>query len=389
MAGTTHSWPSGISPPLMYDNDLNHGGLIVVITVFCLTMTLFGLTFRFYAWRVRSKISNNDIFLGITTIISWVQMSLVIYQAHLGWGKAEALMGGLNISQPLYKARYSEHPLCCMSGLTPMILWIGYAADLLYILILGLSRITGMVFFHDIFNLHSSKTIYSSMGISLFGTVASLILGALRCDRRAPWQDISSECNSLLRHWIGITAVDIFSEIVVLIYPIHILNRLYMPAAKKALLSAVFEARIILIPLSVIHLLYVRNQVDSPDPSLAGTYGTLTAEIHLTVSLLVHVSSSLKPFLAVFEDENGLAYTESAIELTERGGSGSTFGRWQQTNHHVRRYRSTRNALGHKNAWHHGILAVKGTQARKRGHGENSTAGLRRPESESPHPSGR
>jgi hypothetical protein len=79
-----------------------------------------------------------------------------------------------------------------------MTLWIGYANDLVYILILGFSRITAMVFFHDVFNLHSNKTIYGSMGISCLGTVVSIILGALRCDLGAPWQDVSSECNSLV-----------------------------------------------------------------------------------------------------------------------------------------------------------------------------------------------
>jgi hypothetical protein len=139
-----------------------------------------------------------------------------------------------------------------------------------------------------------------------------------------------------------------------------------------------------LIPLSVIHLVYVRNQVNSSDPPLAGTYATLTAEIHLTASLLVHVSTSLKPFLAVFEDENGLAYTESAIELTDRSGSGPALERRRQTDHYIRRYDSTRQGLGNLKAWHYGFRPVKGIKGRKPRRGgnrlANSADGIRRSE---------
>ncbi|KAJ5371625.1 hypothetical protein N7517_003631 [Penicillium concentricum] len=67
-----------------------------------------------------------------------------------------------------------------------------------------------------------------------------------------------------------------------------------------------------LIPVGAIHLHYMSQQVNSPDPTLEGTFATVVTELHVALSVLVLIAPLIKPFVAAYVDENGLAYTDDA-----------------------------------------------------------------------------
>ncbi|KAJ5874911.1 uncharacterized protein N7529_003341 [Penicillium soppii] len=54
------------------------------------------------------------------------------------------------------------------------------------------------------------------------------------------------------------------------------------------------------------------QQVNSPDPTLEGSYATVVAELHVALSVVVLTAPLMKPFIAAYVDENGLAYTDEA-----------------------------------------------------------------------------
>jgi hypothetical protein len=68
---------------------------------------------------------------------------------------------------------------------------------------------------------------------------------------------------------------------------------------------------------SAIHLHYVGAQINSPNPTLAGAYATITAELDLAVNVVFMITSSLRPLMAVYEDEQGLAYTDDRFKGAE------------------------------------------------------------------------
>jgi hypothetical protein len=83
----------------------------------------------------------------------------------------------------------------------------------------------------------------------------------------------------------------------------------------------------------------MHKQLYSSDPPLLGTYATMIAEIHLAISVLVQTASSFKQFIAVYEDEQGLAYTDSAPKsrfqsssLIRLKGQFSSIRRWKRAN---------------------------------------------------------
>lgn len=74
------------------------------------------------------------------------------------------------------------------------------------------------------------------------------------------------------------------------------------------LLTRLHESR--LIPIVAVHLHYIGHQMDSSDPTLEGSYATIIAELHVALSVAVLTAPLMKPFIAAYIDENGLAYTD-------------------------------------------------------------------------------
>jgi hypothetical protein len=52
------------------------------------------------------------------------------------------------------------------------------------------------------------------------------------------------------------------------------------------------------------------QQMDSADLTLEGSYATVVAELHVALSVVVLTAPLMKPFIAAYVDENGLAYTD-------------------------------------------------------------------------------
>lgn len=120
------------------------------------------------------------------------------------------------------------------------------------------------------------------------------------------------------------TLLDIVGEVIALTYAARVVFNLKVPTKRKLLLLAILDSRICLIPLCILHLYYISQQLNSSDPTLTGTYATLTAGIHLTISVVMLISASLKPFMAVYEDGDGFAYSGEYFRSRGKSGMGSS-----------------------------------------------------------------
>ncbi|PYH31906.1 uncharacterized protein BO87DRAFT_363732 [Aspergillus neoniger CBS 115656] len=298
MAVLASSLPPGVSPPLTEDNDHNHNGLVVIVTSLALFLVLASLVIRLFASSKRGLMLQDDHVLFAAAICACIQVSLVLLQVHHGWGKSKELISSSDYTQ-MEKA--------------------GYAADLFYVLIIGLSKIGTMLFYQNL-SLQRTKwmvnVIISSCG--LWAMVAILLL-AIRCSNR-PWTDIDDACAGFYPRWQAICALDIVLEAVILAYPAITIRNVQISMSKKLKVLSILNCRIILIPLSAVHLYYIHSQIYSSNPSLVATYATMVAELHLSLSIVLLTVSCLKMFVAVYEDDHGFAYTEDASNSQSRSG---------------------------------------------------------------------
>ncbi|PYH78868.1 hypothetical protein BO82DRAFT_316641, partial [Aspergillus uvarum CBS 121591] len=303
---TYTSLPPGISPPLAENNAHNHTGLIIIFASVCLFLVLSSLAMRVYATTQRSMALSDDYLLGVAVAVAIAQISVVFYQTHLGWGKSSELLDQSSAERMDKSA---------------------YASDLLYIIVLGLSKCcTSLLYQH--LTTHAARWIPRSLlGLSIIWTIVSVILVAIRCSRTQPWIDINDKCSSLQPHWTATTALDILLEILLFIYPIKLIYSLRLRRSRKLTVLSLLGSRgILLIPLTTIHYRTLITQLHSPNPTLQASTPTILKELYLATSILLLTLSSFKMLVAVYEDEDGLAYYTS-----DGGGAHNSKSRHQNT----------------------------------------------------------
>jgi hypothetical protein len=72
-----------------------------------------------------------------------------------------------------------------------------YAADILCIVVLGLSKITTSMFYEVLFSQVRRLLIQAVLGGVIVWTLVAIILLAVRCSHD-PWNDISAQCKGLV-----------------------------------------------------------------------------------------------------------------------------------------------------------------------------------------------
>ncbi|KAJ5336943.1 uncharacterized protein N7506_004965 [Penicillium brevicompactum] len=295
------SLPPGVSPPLTTDNPNNHSGLIVILASFYIVLVLTALAARTYASFQRRIIQEDDLLFGVLVVIAILQAVVVLIQVHFGWGVRVGF--GDSIDYRMLKVPNTSKA--------------GYAAEIISILVLGLSKVSTCLFYEALFSKtqrHFARAILVTVVIWM---TISIVLLAVRCTRN-PWADISeAQCSSLFPRWQAITALDIITEVFLFMYSGLAVHRVKISMQKKLVVFLALESRVLLIPLAAIRLHFIKAQITSPTPILIGAFATVTTEMYLATSVLCLVSAFLKSFLAAYEDSNGISYTDG------HSGSGS------------------------------------------------------------------
>ncbi|KAJ5781302.1 hypothetical protein N7457_006462 [Penicillium paradoxum] len=282
--------PSGLIPPLTVDNDLNHNGVITVIASFALFLVVGSLGIRVYSAYNRRVYQLDDATFAATVILALAHIVTVFVQIHFGWGKSKSLIADQDRNR-VEKAAYS--------------------ADLLYVAILSSSKASTALFYRTITFRSLLWMAYGLLIVILLCAPITIILLAVRCSHQ-PWHDINNQCPVLLSHWQILTILDIILEVTILLYPVRSILQLQIILSKKIIVILILGFRSFLIPIGAVHLHYMNRQVNSSDPTLEGSLATILAELHVALSVLVLTAPLMKPFIAAYVDENGLAYTDDA-----------------------------------------------------------------------------
>lgn len=77
----TTAAPAGVSAPLTEDNDNNHGGLIVVIAIFCLALVVGSFGIRLWALYTR-RLSQSDDSAFFSAVVRHRSMSFPFTDEH-------------------------------------------------------------------------------------------------------------------------------------------------------------------------------------------------------------------------------------------------------------------------------------------------------------------
>ncbi|KAL2793909.1 hypothetical protein BJX66DRAFT_305064 [Aspergillus keveii] len=332
----TDSWttwamrlPPDIRAPLTADNDDDHSGLVVVITSFYIVLTLSSLAGRLFSSHRKQVVQRDDYVFAALVILAFAQASVVLAQVHYGWGRRIDLIP---------------------SGSLDRMFKTGYAADILSIATLALSKIVTCIFYESLFYQMQRRFIRTILIVTIIWTITSIFLLAIRCDAR-PWTDISSEqCGLLFRRWQAITALDVVTEVSLLVYSAMAMAKVKVSLRQKLLVVLALGCRIVLVPLSALRLHYTNLQLRSSSPTLLGAYATTATEIYLSLSIICQITSSLKFIIAVYEDKDGVSYTDgsrqshSGLGYKSKSGLSTDLSSQSHSQSHNARAYTTRRA---------------------------------------------
>ncbi|KAJ5199669.1 hypothetical protein N7491_009533 [Penicillium cf. griseofulvum] len=279
---------SDVSPPLTMDNDHNHSGLVVVITAVNLCLVLFSLAARSFSSYHRNSLQRDDYTFGALVLTAIIQIIIVFCQVHYGWGTP---MDGIEATSK------------------EQMLKIVYAADIFSIIVLGLSKMTACMFYKGLFSQIQRQISYVVLLVMVAWTILSAFLLGIRCSSN-PWFEISAaECSGLRPRWKVITALDISTELLLLVYAALAIHKVRISTMKKIVVFCALESRILLIPISAVRLHFILGQLSSEDPTLLGSFATASTEIYIGLSASCLLTAFLKSFVAVYEDDIGITYT--------------------------------------------------------------------------------
>ncbi|CAG7993870.1 unnamed protein product [Penicillium salamii] len=322
------SFPPDVSAPLTADNPNNHSGLIVILASFYIVLVITALAARTYASFQRRIIQQDDLLFGVLVVVAILQAAVVLLQVHYGWGiRVEP---GNAVDDRMLKA--------------------GYAAEIISILVLGLSKVSTCLFYEALFSQTQRYMARIILIAVIIWMIMSTLLLAVRCTP-SPWADISeAQCSSLVRSHVGrplqrLTSSLRFSYSCTQQWQCtksryrcarnswssspskaeYCKSEVCMYTKPPHRLTLFFGNR--LIPLAGLRLHFIHSQIVSASPILIGAFATVTTEMYLATSVLCLVSAFLKSFIAAYEDSNGISYTDgmSGSNSKSRKGTLNTF----------------------------------------------------------------
>ncbi|EAW09009.1 uncharacterized protein ACLA_077560 [Aspergillus clavatus NRRL 1] len=144
-------------------------------------------------------------------------------------------------------------------------------------------------------------------------------------DTMSPREKITALKTQFAR-WQAITAMDIILESLLVLHSGHAICGIKISRRQKIVVFGTLSCRLILLPLAAIHLHYIQVQLDSVTPTLEGASATITAELYLALSVVCLVASFMKPVLAVYVDEYGIAYTDDVSPAQSKYRSHTSSG---------------------------------------------------------------
>ncbi|KAF2163163.1 hypothetical protein M409DRAFT_68757 [Zasmidium cellare ATCC 36951] len=272
-------------PILPFDG--NHRGAgIHICNGFGLTVILITLAIRAYIrTRVAPPWTYDDHALAAATILATIQCLLVFVEVSGGFGTSLEL---LNPEQLLTVQR------------------LGYAADIFYVLSIYAGKISVVLLFKRII----AERMHQIVAWSIFGGCCvmgfiSIFLSALRCDVSQPWLQFEKNFPSLAAQWSAVAAFDIVTELSLFFISILLVHGLHTKAKNKGRVVLAFGIRLPIIAIIIIRLIYLKRELQSPDPTLDGVPASILTQVEIFYNIITATVPCLRPFLAGFATNFG------------------------------------------------------------------------------------
>ena len=317
----------GQSAPLATITSTDHRGLVAIATALGLIFSLISLVIRGY---VRYEFSNSfgadDVVICVAFLFSIFQSATVFIEVGKGFGRE------INDIKP--------HQLEGLQKVCPFVAWstsyvtnssqASYASDILFIFTLYLTKCAVVFLFlrlsPDRRHVMASKII---LGLATVLTVASIFMIAISCNVSAPWAFIDEHCTNLWPRWQAFAAFDIFTEVLLGLMPILIVQSLQMSWSKKYIVLMAFSFRLLIFVPIAFRLHYIKEEIFSDNQTFVGTWAVICTQVDISYAIIAATIPCLRPFMAATVTataptdgtRKGTRYVKGSREKSVKGNS--------------------------------------------------------------------
>ncbi|KAK0620408.1 hypothetical protein B0T14DRAFT_567155 [Immersiella caudata] len=299
----------GQSAPLATLTSTDQGGVVAIGAALALVFALISMLIRFYVRTQfqRSVGSPDDVASAAAMIFFVIQSGLVFGQVGQGLGKA------INDVTPdgLVALQKSE-----------------YASDIFYLLSIWLTKLSIVYLFIRLSpDRNHKRAARACLALTTVFSFVSVVVTCVRCNYSRPWLFINQQCPDMLARWQATAALDIIAEAALFAVAAYMTQGLKTSASKKSIVLIAFSLRFLVTIPILLRLLYLSNEIFSPDPTLDGVMTTICTQIHIAYAIIATTIPCLRPFMSALNTHYGgpkEAKVSSGGKLSKlTGGSGS------------------------------------------------------------------
>ncbi|GAW16741.1 hypothetical protein ANO14919_061780 [Xylariales sp. No.14919] len=177
-----------------------------------------------------------------------------------------------------------------------------YAADILYISVVGTVKLSLLVFIRQIaIDAKQTRLILYLLLFHISITIASLFASAFQCRVPRPWETLGQQCFDTSAFWTGFGVLDILTEFSVILTSIVLVWNVHLPTQRKLVVVGCFAPRILVAAAAATRLAFLV-------PSLPHNYWAwnlwrlvVSTEVQVCLSISTACVPSLKPLFEAIE----------------------------------------------------------------------------------------
>ncbi|KAK2859913.1 hypothetical protein FQN49_004581 [Arthroderma sp. PD_2] len=257
----------------------DHGPIIQIVTWFIMVVMILATILRLSIRYLTSHIPGTDdaIVVGsmIVNVCGVIAISLAVTQ---GLGKRESKLSKEQVSA------------------------VGkdvFVSSIFYILAVALAKLSTLIFIARVVPVNKyRREIQVALVFLLAWSVISIITYGFQCGISPPWAYQSeAKCFSLLAFWSAATAIDVLTDICLIILPGWIVWDLHMNKSQKRIVFGVFASRAVVIAASIVRARYLKELDGSMDPNFDSVAFHVATQCHAMLNTIITCLPGFKPFM--------------------------------------------------------------------------------------------
>ncbi|KAI9704507.1 MAG: hypothetical protein M1820_005581 [Bogoriella megaspora] len=256
----------------------NFSPLLETITLFTLAAAVVGVVGRQFTKAVVIKSVAPDDYLAVLALLFVSgQSAATVVQIANGFGK----------------------PLITQTPSTiDTILKAGYAANLLYVISICLSKLTVLVLLYVITPVQRNMHIVQGVGATIIAwTMSAFLVVAFQCHTPETWQVVTNRCIDQFSWWLYFESLNAATDLALISLPVIFFWNVQAPWRKKLWVFFYFSLRLTAVAAILAKLIYWTRLHSASDYTLDQWPVEICTQIIQCLSLLSSCCLYLRPFL--------------------------------------------------------------------------------------------